>query len=185
MERRTIKLDEFMLSELGRLASLEDAIGAQVDTGALNQLSMALTSLGHAARETLQEATARDVQRVIDTLERDGEVSQQDRELIRGWIVGDATTYLRVENDYKGWLFELRRLVGEIADARNGDLSLEQLQSLRGNIRDALRTAADIHFYREQAERVERFESAAKEWSANQKLILAGALRRMLVSSES
>lgn len=184
MEQRTVKLDDFMLSGLAQVASLEDKLGEGVDTAALNQLSMALTGLGTATREKLQEATADDVERVIRTLERDAAVTQQDRELIRSWVVGDAAAYLRVENDYRSWLVELSRLTADIAAVRGRELTLDDLRSLRGKIRDALRTTADIHFYREQAERVEKFESASEEWSADQKRTLAATLRRMLSSPD-
>jgi len=184
MEDRSVKLDDFMMSGLELVASLENAVDEDVDTAVLNRLSMALTSLGHATREKLQEATAADVERLIRTLERDDEVTPQDRELIRTWVVGDAAAYLRVENDYRSWLAELRRLIAEISGARERTLSVDGLRLLRGRIRDALRTTADIQYHREQAERLQKFEDASEAWSSDQKRTIAGVLRRMLLSPE-
>ncbi len=67
--------------------------------------------------------------------------------LIRLWIVGDAASYVQMENDYQKWLEELNRLFDVIEELKGQELSLENTYKLQGTARDGIRVIGDIVFF--------------------------------------
>ncbi|MFP3943854.1 MAG: hypothetical protein ACLFWF_08175 [Alphaproteobacteria bacterium] len=177
-------LSDIIDKELERVGSYRQSVGRDTAPGELNALSHALTNLEHSLREKMQEETRADMAKIINALERDGDLRPQDKELIRTWMVGDAESYLQVENNFGDWTAELNRLLDVIAAARGKTLSPAQMTELQASVRDALRTAADIRFYQEQNVRVKRFRDATADWSRDDKKILARMLRSKLDSHE-
>jgi predicted O-linked N-acetylglucosamine transferase (SPINDLY family) len=104
--------------------------------------------------------------------------------LIRLWIVGDASSYVQLENDYQKWLKELNRLFNVIEELKKQDLSLENMYKLQGTSRDAIRVLGDIVFFKQQQERINKFENASKNLNSTNKLALAKILKQKLESEE-
>ena len=177
-------LSDIIQKELVEIGSVRRSIGGAMDPGMLNALSHSLTNLEHSLREKMQEDTRGEMEGIIRSLERGGELSARDKELIRVWMVGDAESYMTVENNLGDWTEELKRLLDRVASARGRELSPAQLTELQAIVRDALRTAADIHYYQEQRVRVECFRDATADWSPDDKKILARMLRSKLESHE-
>lgn len=184
MSARAQLLKEIIDRELALVRGLRGSIGANTGSGDLNRLSMTLNSLNHAVREKMQEDTREDIERVIRNLEKDGEVGETDKQLIRTWMIGDAGSYVRTENNFNDWTTELNRLLDEIAAAAGRALAPAQMMDLNAKVRDALRTAADIQFFKEQEERVRNFKEATADWSREDKKVLARLLRAKLNSDE-
>ena len=85
--------------------------------------------------------------------------------LIRLCIVGDAESYVQMENDYQKCLEELNRLFGVIEELIGHDISLDNLYKLQGTARDEFRVIGDIVFFKQQKERINIFEIASKNLS--------------------
>ncbi|MFW6027598.1 MAG: hypothetical protein ACOC91_02200 [bacterium] len=177
-------LSDIIEKELERIGGYRQSMGPETAPDTLNSLSHALANLDHSLREKMQEETRADMERIVGELERDGALSPQDKELIRAWMVGDAESYLNVENNFGDWTAELNRLLDEIASARGKALSPAQMTELQATVRDALRTAANVHYYQEQRVRLQRFRDATADWSRDDKKILARMLRSKLDSHE-
>jgi hypothetical protein len=177
-------LSDIIQKELVEIGAFRRSIGSDTDPGALNALSHSLANLEQSLREKMQEDTRGEMEGIIRSLERGAELSPQDKELIRTWMVGDAESYIKVENNLGDWTEELGRLLDRVAAARGKTLSPAQMTELQAMVRDALRTAADIHYFQEQRVRVERFRDATADWSRDDKKILARMLRSKLESHE-
>jgi hypothetical protein len=72
---------------------------------------------------------------------------------VRLWMVGDAESYTRMEDDLKDWLAEFNRLAGVLKDFEAKPETLPNLLNVHGLWRDAMRTAADISDYLEEKAR--------------------------------
>ena len=137
-----------------------------------------------ALREQIQAETSQQISAIIDKLVSDDTVTDSDLELIKLWIVGDATAYVQMENDYEGWLQEFNRLQGEIERLKADALSLENMFKLSGIARDTVRVAGDIIFFKQQQDRIEKFENASKDLNAGNKAVLANILNQKLESDQ-
>jgi hypothetical protein len=104
--------------------------------------------------------------------------------LVRLWLVGDAASYVQMENDYQGWLQELNRLFGVIEQLKGQELSLENMYKLSGSARDAIRVMGDIVFFKQQQERTNKFDNASTNLNSENKLIVAKILKQKLESDQ-
>ena len=154
------------------------------DEGRLNALSGALARLKDELREQIQPTTAAEVTPLISLLEADGPIGAKELELIRLWLVGDAEYYVKTENDFSAWVAELHRLLGALRQLRSEAVTPTTMARMEATVRDALRVASDIAFYRQQEERVGSFQNAANQLSRDDKRTLAQLLARKLSSEE-
>jgi len=121
---------------------------------------------------------------IIKELKSDGEITDSDLMFIRLWIVGDAASYIQMENDYQKWLEELNRLFGVIEELKLQELSLEIIYKLQGTVRDAIRVIGDIVFFKQQQDRINKYENASKNLNSENKLVIAKILKKQLESEE-
>jgi hypothetical protein len=154
----------------------------QADEGPLNALSAALASLDDELREQIQAVTATQVMPLIDKLRADGPVGPADLELIRLWLVGDAEYYVKMENNFPAWVSELDRLIGVLRQLREEAMTPSSMSRMEAAVRDALRVASDIAFYRQQEERIRSFQNATRSLSREDKEALADILAQKLHS---
>lgn len=178
-------LSDIIQKELELIGTYRQSMGRETEPGTLNALSHSLTNLDHSLREKMQEETRDDIRKIIKALERGADLTPQDKDLIRIWMVGDAEFYTKVENNFDDWTAELNRLLDVIASAQSKTLSPVQMTELQAMVRDAMRTAGDVRFYQEQRVRLERFRHATADWSQEDKTFLARMLRSKLESDES
>lgn len=154
----------------------------QTEEGPLNALSAALASLDDELREQIQAVTATQVMPLIDKLRADGPVGPADLELIRLWLVGDAEYYVKMENNFPAWVSELNRLIGVLGQLREEAMTPSSMSRMEATVRDALRVASDIAFYRQQEERIRSFQNATRSLSREDKDTLADILAQKLHS---
>jgi hypothetical protein len=89
-----------------------------------------------------------------------------------------------MENDFGKWQEEFRRL-GDVLESYAGQTpSPQTLVEAHGVLEDAIRLTADISYFLEKKDRVDRFQSAINNLSAEDAKFLAGMLRSMLSSQE-
>jgi len=176
---------EDQISEkLSEIISHKQTVDENTEEGYFNKVTAPLVSLGDYLREQMQAETSEKISMIINNLKSDGEITESDLMLIRLWIVGDAASYVQMENDYQKWLEELNRLFGVIEEIKGQELSLENMYKLQGTARDAIRVIGDIVFFKQQQERINKFENASKNLNPANKLALAKILKQKLESEE-
>jgi len=170
--------------KLSEIISNKKTVDENTEEGYFNKVTAPLVSLGDYLREQMQAETSEKISMIINNLKSDGEITESDLMLIRLWIVGDAASYVQMENDYQKWLEELNRLFGVIEEIKGQELSLENMYKLQGTARDAIRVIGDIVFFKQQQERINKFENASKNLNSGNKLVLAKILKQKLESEE-
>jgi hypothetical protein len=176
---------EDQISEkLSEIISHKQTVDENTEEGYFNKVTAPLVSLGDYLREQMQAETSEKISMIINNLKSDGEITESDLMLIRLWIVGDAASYVQMENDYQKWLEELNRLFAVIEELKGQDLSLENMYKLQGTARDAIRVIGDIVFFKQQQERINKFENASKNLNSGNKLVLSKILKQKLESAE-
>ena len=83
------------------------------EAGHLNKVSLSLATLDDLLREQIQSDTSTKIQQIIKKLRSDSDINDTDLTLVKLWLTGDAQAYLEMENDYNGWLSELRSCGGK------------------------------------------------------------------------
>jgi len=176
---------EDQISEkLSEIISHKQTVDENTEEGYFNKVTAPLVSLGDYLREQMQAETSEKISMIINNLKSDGEITESDLMLIRLWIVGDAASYVQMENDYQKWLEELNRLFAVIEELKEQALSLENMYKLQGTARDAIRVIGDIVFFKQQQERINKFENASKNLNSGNKLVLSKILKQKLESAE-
>ena len=176
--------EEQIVEKLNEIISQKQTVDENTEEGYLNKVTAPLVSLGDYLREQMQAETSEKISMIINKLKSDGEVTESDLMFIRLWIVGDAASYVQMENDYQKWLEELNRLFSVIEELKGQDLSLENIYKLQGTARDAIRVIGDIVFFKQQEERINKFENASKNLTSANKLALAKILKQKLESEK-
>jgi len=173
-----------IIEKLNEIISYKQTVGESTEEGYFNKVTAPLVALGDYLREQMQAETSEKISKIINNLKSDEEITEADLMLIRLWIVGDAASYVQMENDYQKWLEELNRLLGVIEELKGQDLSLENMYKLQGTARDAIRVIGDIVFFKQQQDRINKFENASKNLNSGNKLVLAKILKQKLESEE-
>jgi len=173
-----------IIEKLSEIISHKQTVDENTEEGYFNKVTAPLVSLGDYLREQMQAETSEKISMIINNLKSDGEMTESDLMLIRLWVVGDAASYVQMENDYQKWLEELNRLLGVIEELKGQDLSLENMYKLQGTARDAIRVIGDIVFFKQQQDRINKFENASKNLNSGNKLVLAKILKQKLESEE-
>ncbi|MBM4286273.1 MAG: hypothetical protein FJ128_13670 [Deltaproteobacteria bacterium] len=145
-------------------------------------LSSDLAEARQQVRELLQKMTARPIRQVVDKLEQNEPLSAEEKHLLRLWMVGDAESYAKAQNDYRAWLEEFRRLTRVVQGRAGSTGSVEDLLALQGILEDANRLAADLRHYLEEKERIARFDAAVENLSPDDCEILVNILKGKLES---
>ena len=176
--------EDQIIEKLGEIISYKKSVDENTEEGYFNKITASLVSLGDHLREQMQAETSEKVSMIIKELKSNGEITDSDLMLIRLWIIGDAASYVQMENDYQIWLEELNRLIGVIGKLKLQDQSLENIYKLQGTVRDAIRVIGDIVFFKQQRDRINKYENASKNLSSENKLALAKILQQKLESEE-
>ena len=148
------------------------------------RVSSELVQLKNKVREELQAATAEDVTKILKKLANQELLTPEERNLVELWIVGDAEGYTKMENNFGQWQEELRRLGGVLESYAGQASSPQTLVEVHGVLEDAIRLTADISYFLEKKERVERFQSAINNLTPEDAKFLASMLKSMMSSAE-
>lgn len=112
--------------------------------GAFQQAGSALSDAQNIVREEIKKRTSADIINIINKLQSNDSLSIDEISLMKAWIVGDATGYIRMENNIHDWIDEYDRLKNSLVDYENKDCSSEDLLNLSGILEDATRVTYDI-----------------------------------------
>ncbi len=141
------------------VVTMADAQESMTD-GAFQRAGSVLNKCKNIVREEFQSATSPQIKEIISKLSDQEPISDQDMDLIKLWIVGDAESYTKMENDFQGWLDEYERLRTALNDYENKECTAEDLLKRHGILQDATRVNYDIANFLEQKDRIQKFESA-------------------------
>ncbi len=140
---------------------MENARAKMLDS-TFQQAGNVLNENKNIIREEIQKATSEEVKDIISRLNANKELTSEDIDMIELWIIGDAESYTRIENNFQDWLEEYKRLENVIRNYEGNDCTLSDLFKLHGVIEDAIRVSYDIAYFLENKKRIERFESSVK-----------------------
>jgi hypothetical protein len=148
------------------------------------RVSSELAQIRDKVREELQAATTEEVAKILQKLAHQELLTPEERNLVELWIVGDAEGYTEMENNFAEWQEEFRRLSGVLESYAGQSASPQTLVEVHGALEDAIRHAADISYFLEKKDRVERFRSAINNLTPDDTRFLAGMLKSMMLSPE-
>jgi hypothetical protein len=149
-----------------------------------NRVRATLATARDEVREALQALTAEAINKILTKLDKQELLAPDERNLVGLWIVGDAEGYTKMEDDFQEWLEEFRRLSGVLESYTGRSLEPQNLVEAYGVLEDAIRVAADIAFFLEKKERLERFNAAINSWTEDDCKIIASMLRSMMARSD-
>jgi hypothetical protein len=145
-----------------------------------SRVGAALVKAKAMVREGLQAMTAEDIASILKKLENKELLTPEERNLVGLWVVGDAEGYTKMEDDFREWQDEFRRLSGVLESYAGQEPSPQTLVEAYGVLEDATRVAADISFFLEKKERVERFNAAINNLTPDDAKFLVSMLKSML-----
>jgi hypothetical protein len=146
----------------------------------LTRVSSELVQIRDKVREELQTSTNEDITRILNKLEKQELLTPEERNLVGFWLVGDAQGYIKMEDDFNEWQEEFRRLSGVLESYMGQSPSPQTLVEAHGVLEDAIRVAADISFFLEKKERVERFNAAINNLTPDDAKFIASMIQAML-----
>lgn len=112
-------------------------------------------------REAFQLKVQDDYKSILAKLENENPLSDNELEMLKLLIVGEAKYYLKYENNLEDWRNELKRLAAEMEKVEAGGLDdIDSLLHMQALCRDARGVLPDITFYFAEKERLDRFEAA-------------------------
>jgi hypothetical protein len=154
------------------------------DVSSFEQITGALVNLENELREAYQRAFVAPMTAIIAKLRAGRAPDADELALTESFLVGDAEAYVRLENDFQGWITELDRLVTVLIHLR-ARLDPPQLLDARGEVEDARRVLGNICNYLQARERVARYRrTIADGLDATRAGLLADLLQQKLDSSE-
>ena len=155
-------------------------LGAESVTFA-EALGERLHALTEVSRESFLGLLAEDFFRIAEKLEAGADLEREEQGALEMLLVGDAEMYLRMERDADTWRAELRRIVGEIRQVRDGGFGDPRaLLRLRALCAEANRVLPDLTFYLMERERVERFRESMEALGTTERLFLSRLIREKL-----
>jgi len=159
---------------------LDGKIDKDTNLEAIQELNRIFMNLSQDLREGMQEATQYQISELIKKLEKDQPIDEDEKTLIRLWIVGDAHSCAKMENNYDDWLLEVQRIIDQVKELSAQGMTPGIMADLKGVSGDAIRTLSDIQFFKENLDRIQKFDQASEKMSTSDKKFLAGILKNEL-----
>jgi hypothetical protein len=176
------------------LGMLEDKLQQTVEFGrpalesprmeAIERLDQRLRTLDSLCRETFQETLSGAYEVIAGKLDRGEALDSGERKALELLFTGEATYYLKTENNFDDWIIELERLVAELDSVRkHGIQNLADLMHVQALCRDAMHVTPEVIFYLRERERVDQFrKNLDGEISREGGRVLARMIRDMMSS---
>lgn len=178
----TVDTDQLM----DTITSLKEAASSALGNDSVDDLESFeryLNEVDAYVREMQQSAWTNEAKGTIRRLEKGDALGNEDKALIRAFLISDAEGYLQQENNFADWKRELHRLVGELGKRANM-VTRDSIPELRGILKDAVRLVPDIRNYMDEKRRVEKFEQALKNLDKPSREMLCRVLREQLFSAK-
>lgn len=130
---------------------------------AFQRAASALSEAKNNVREELQQKTSSEIRQIIDKVQSNKPISPKEIDLIKAWIVGDASGYSKMENNFQDWLSEYKRLEEALSTCEKQDCTPDDLMKIHGTLEDAIRVSYDIANFLETQDRIKKFEAAVSD----------------------
>jgi hypothetical protein len=174
---------------ISQLERTVEAANQALETEASTAYNAAMTEVNRLeaqARETLQGKLSDHLWPIVEKLESDTPLAAADQDLLKTLLVGDATYYVKYENDVEKWQEEIKRLGEEMRRLQAGGVDeLGSLMHLQALCHEALRVLPDLAFYYEEKERLRRFEQAMQgAIDRDTRRTLANLIKEILTSDQ-
>lgn len=157
----------------------------QSGTGeAYSKLSSIIGELEEYLREYQQGLSGDDIKKIIRKLKSGEVIAPTDLDLIRLWLVGDADYYVQHENNFKDWSHELARLIDQTRQADVDTPNVTTVARLRSVFRDANRVIADLMYFVQQKDRVNKFNESTQDIDDEERAILIRLLEQKMKSRD-
>jgi hypothetical protein len=151
---------------------------------AYSRLSTIFEELGSYLREYTQDLTKNDIKKIIQKLKGGEAITDEDKEQIKLWVVGDAEYYAKMENNFEDWKGELKRIIDEINKFRTDDPDIVEASQLRALLRDGSRVLADMFYYIQQKDRLDQFNQSIQDIDSDERDILIRLLEQKIKSQD-
>lgn len=171
---------------LDTITSLKEAASSALGNDSVDDLESFeryLNEVDAYVREMQQSAWTNEAKATIRRLEKGETLTNEDKSLIRAFLISDAEGYLQQENNFQDWKRELQRLVADMSKQANM-VKRDSIPQLRGTLKDAIRLVPDIRNYMDEKRRVEKFEQALKTLDRPSREMLCRVLREQLFSAK-
>lgn len=161
------------------------AFEAESSTG-YQAFNLDMARLEGLAREAFQARLDEHLWPLVNKLEEGEALTTAEQDMLKMMVVGEASYYVKRENDLQAWQDELQRLLQEIRALQKSGLDdIDSLLRLRALCREAQRVLPDLLFYYQEKERVQRFEEATSQAiDTDSRRTLANLLKDMLTSDQ-
>jgi len=130
------------------------------------QVGNTLNNNKNIIREGIQNVTSSEINNIISKLQNDKQLVAEELELIKLWIIGDAESYIKMENNFQDWMEEFKRLETVLIQYEDEDCSINDLFEIHGVLEDAIRVSYDIANYLEKKERIGKLHSSLSDTTA-------------------
>lgn len=159
-------------------------VSTQSSADDLDRMGAVLTTAKNQIREMIQDLTGPQMEAIVKKLEKGAPLTQEEKDYVRSWIIGDAESYTRVENHLQTWLQEFKALQSAVISYEGKEVSVQDLLNLHAVLEDAVRVAANLEGFLEKKERMERFERTIQNIEQEDTQFIVGILRGQLQSEE-
>lgn len=140
------------------------------------RLSQIVDATTDSLREYTQELNSQEIKKLAQKIKGSDPLSIKDIELLRLCIIGDAESYVNVENSVPEWKTELQRVMTQVSAYTTENPSVADVLRLQALLRDADRVIDDLCFYASQKDRVEKFNTAVQNLTSDDRGLLFGLL---------
>lgn len=141
-----------------------------------------INRLEAGVRELQQAIWSEQARVAIQHLDAGEELTAQDVEVIKTFLVSDAERYLALENNFNDWVNELNRLLDDISRRVESLHDPNNVADLRGVLKDAVRLVPDIRNYLDEKNRLDRFQQALGSLDGQARQLLSNILKEQLAS---
>lgn len=170
--------------ELPRGISQIMAVSEKSSADDLDRVGATLATAKNQIREAIQDLTGAQMEAIVQKLEKGEPLTQEEKDYVRSWIIGDAESYTRVENHLQAWLREFKALQSAVQSYEGQEVTVQNLSNLHAILEDAVRVAANIEDFLEKKERIERFERSIQNIDKEDVSFIVSILRGQLQSEE-
>ncbi|HSJ24315.1 MAG TPA: hypothetical protein VK929_06600 [Longimicrobiales bacterium] len=150
----------------------------------VERLDQKLRTLDSLCRETFQETLSDAYALIAGKLEAGEALTPGEHKAVELLFTGEATYYLKTENNFHDWIAELNRLLDEMAALEADGLdNLAELMHLQALCRDAMHVTPEVIYYLRERQRVEQFRASLEgDISREGGRLLARMIRDLMAS---
>lgn len=133
------------------------------DAKELGEAMMPIDDLMNSIQNMVNEKLRNPAERLLTKLKQDEDLTPEDIEIIKKWLVGDSESYTRIENNLIDWVAECKRILKILDYYKEGSLedNENKLLALGALLTDLKFTLIDVQRYSKAMNEVDKLTSMA------------------------